>query len=102
MAGRDIGTVVLPEADLKLYLHVPLDERARRRAEERGIPLDAKAARQLEGELKKRDEIDSTRTASPLRIPEGATIIESEGNTLEQTIDAVVRAIKARAAAGRR
>jgi cytidylate kinase len=101
MAGRDIGTVVLPDADLKLYLHVPLGERARRRAEERGIELDDKAGKRLEAELRKRDEIDSTRTASPLRIPEGATIIESEGNTLEQTIDAVVKAIRARAAAGR-
>jgi cytidylate kinase len=104
MAGRDIGTVVLPDADLKLYLHVPLPERARRRAEERGVLVDdEKAAAQLERELRKRDEIDSTRTASPLRIPEGATIIESEGNTLEQTIDAVVEAIHARAApAGRK
>jgi cytidylate kinase len=102
MAGRDIGTVVLPEADLKLYLHVPLPERARRRAEERGISLDdEEAVMQQEKELRARDKIDSTRSASPLRVPEGARIIESEGNTLEQTIDAVVNAIQARAAARR-
>jgi cytidylate kinase len=98
MAGRDIGTVVLPDADLKLFLHVPLEERARRRADERGIAMDETAAEQLTAELRERDQIDSTRTASPLRVPDGATVVESEGNTLEQTIDAVVRAIKTRAA----
>jgi CMP/dCMP kinase len=103
MAGRDIGTVVLPDADLKLYLHVPLRERARRRAEERAIPVDdEEALAEQESELRKRDEIDSTRSASPLRVPEGATIVESEGNTLEQTVDAVVRAIQERAATDRR
>jgi cytidylate kinase len=99
VAGRDIGTVVLPDADLKLFLRVSLGERARRRADERGMPLDGEAAAQLEEELRRRDEIDTKRTTAPLRIPDGATIIESDGNTLEQTVDAVVRAIRERAQA---
>ena len=69
MAGRDIGTVVLPDADLKLYLDVSVEERARRRAEERGLADDARAVAQIEDELRRRDGIDSTRETAPLRIP---------------------------------
>jgi cytidylate kinase len=98
MAGRDIGTVVLPDADVKLWLEVSLEERARRRAVERGVPLDDAAAAAIAEDLRRRDHTDSTRTAAPLRVPPGATIIETEGNTLEQTIAAVVRAIRVGAA----
>ena len=96
MAGRDIGTVVLPNADLKFYLDVSIAERARRRAEERGVAGDAAAVAQIEDELRKRDGIDSTREAAPLRIPDGATLINTDGNTLEQTIDQLVTAIRRR------
>lgn len=98
MAGRDIGTVVLPDADPKIYLDVSLDERARRRAAERGVAADERALKDIEAELRRRDGLDSTREASPLRIPEGATIVSTGGNTLGQTIDAVVAAIERRAA----
>jgi cytidylate kinase len=100
MAGRDIGTVVMPDADVKLYLQVSPEERARRRALERGLDPDGSEARRILDELRRRDEVDSTRTVAPLRIPEGATVIESEGNTLDETIEAVMRAIQARVAAG--
>jgi cytidylate kinase len=96
MAGRDIGTVVVPDADLKLFLHVSPEERARRRAEDRGMHPDGPEAERMAAELRRRDEIDSTRTVAPLKVPEGATIIESDGNTLEQTINAVVEAIRRR------
>ena len=96
MAGRDIGTVVLPDADLKIYLDVSIAERARRRAEERGVADDPDAVEQIEEELRKRDGVDSTREAAPLRIPPGALVINTEGNTLEQTIDQVVAAIRRR------
>ena len=98
MAGRDIGTVVLPEADLKLYLQVSLRERARRRAEERGGAGAGADLEAVEAELRRRDEIDSSRATAPLRIPDGAIVIESDGNTVEQTIEAVVAAIRERAA----
>jgi 23S rRNA pseudouridine2605 synthase len=94
MAGRDIGTVVLPDADLKLYLDVSVEERARRRAEERGIPLGSAAAAAVEAELRRRDGIDSNRETAPLRIPDGAVIIRSGGNTLEQTVAVVVDAVR--------
>lgn len=96
MAGRDIGTVVLPDADLKIYLDVSIAERARRRAAERGVGDDPAAMAQIEDELRKRDGVDSSREAAPLRIPEGATVINTEGNTLEETIDKVVAAIRRR------
>jgi len=96
MAGRDIGTVVLPDADLKLYLDVSIAERARRRADARGVADDRAATKQIEEELRKRDGIDSTRAAAPLRVPAGALLVNTEGNTLEQTIDQVVAAIRER------
>jgi len=96
MAGRDIGTVVLPEADLKVYLDVSIEERARRRAAERGVSDDAAAVAQIEEELRRRDGIDSTRKTAPLRKPADAVVIDTDGYTLEQSIDAVVAAIRAK------
>jgi cytidylate kinase len=94
MAGRDIGTVVLPDADLKLYIEVSPEERARRRAEERGLDPTGREAEELAAELRRRDRVDSTRTVAPLRIPDDAVVIRSEGNRLEETVDAVVAAVR--------
>jgi cytidylate kinase len=96
MAGRDIGTVVLPDAELKVYLDVSIEERARRRAAARGLADDPRAVAEIEEELRKRDGIDSTRKAAPLRVPDGAVVIRTDGNTLEETIDEVVAAIRRR------
>lgn len=96
MAGRDIGTVVLPDADLKLFLDVSLSERARRRADERGLADGTPAARALELELRHRDRIDSTREAAPLKVPEGAILIGGDSNRLEDTVHEVVQLVKAR------
>lgn len=97
MAGRDIGTVVLPDADLKLFLDVSLEERARRRAAERGAGADSEALRQIEAELRRRDGSDTTRETAPLRVPDEAVVITTDGNTLGQTVDAVVAAVRRRA-----
>ena len=94
MAGRDIGTVVLPEADLKIYLDASVEERARRRTEERGLdPGGAEAAAILEA-LRRRDHLDAHRAVAPLRIADDARIITSDGNTFEETVAAVVGAIR--------
>ncbi len=69
LAGRDVGSVVLPDADLKLYLQVSLDERARRRSDQRGFKAGSAGARQVREELARRDAIDSSREAAPLVIP---------------------------------
>ncbi len=61
LAGRDIGTVVLPDADLKLFLEVSAQERARRRAEERGLDPDSEEAARILAELQRRDHLDGSR-----------------------------------------
>jgi CMP/dCMP kinase len=94
MAGRDIGTVVLPHADLKIFLEASVEERARRRAEERGLdPNGTEADRILEA-LRRRDELDSTRAVAPLRAADDARIISTDGNRFQDTVDAVVNAIR--------
>jgi cytidylate kinase len=98
MAGRDIGTVVLPDADLKLWLEVSVEERARRRAAERGVAADAPAAKAILADLRQRDEIDATRATAPLRVPPDAVVIHSDGRRLEETIAAMVAAVRAREA----
>jgi cytidylate kinase len=94
MAGRDIGTVVLPDADLKLYLDATLHERALRRAQERELDPDSHQAREVLHELRRRDTIDSTRPVAPLRIPDGALVLHTDGNTFDQTVELVVRAVQ--------
>jgi cytidylate kinase len=94
MAGRDIGTVVLPEADLKIFLEASVEERARRRAQERGVDPAGNAADSILEALRRRDELDSTRAVAPLRAAVDARIISTDGNRFEDTVDAVVNAIR--------
>jgi cytidylate kinase len=94
MAGRDIGTIVLPEADLKIYLDASVEERARRRAEQRDLdPTGSEGIAILEA-LKRRDRLDSNRPVAPLRVAPDARIVTTDGNTFEQTVAAVVGAIR--------
>ncbi len=102
LAGRDIGTVVLPDAELKLYLDVSIEERARRRAAERDLPPDSTEAATILADLQRRDHIDSSREVAPLRIPDDAVIISSEGRQFEETVAEVVRIIRARERQARR
>ncbi len=95
MAGRDIGTVVLPDADLKLFLDASVEERARRRTEEREVDPDSQEARFILAQLRRRDELDSNRVVAPLRAADDAIHIVTDGNTFEQTVDAVADAIRA-------
>jgi cytidylate kinase len=97
MAGRDIGTVILPNADVKIYLNASAEERARRRASERQT-VDAREAGRILDDLRRRDAIDSTRKTAPLRTPADAAVIDTDGNTFEQTVAAVIAAIDAGAA----
>jgi cytidylate kinase len=94
MAGRDIGTVVLPDADLKIFLDASVEERARRRAEQRGIdPAGPEGVAILEA-LRRRDRLDTTRAVAPLRIAPDARIITTDGNEFGDTVAAVVGAIR--------
>jgi CMP/dCMP kinase len=94
MAGRDIGTVVLPKADLKLFLDASVAERARRRAEERGVDPDSQEGRFILAQLRRRDELDSTRAVAPLQPAPDAIHIVTDGNAFEDTVAAVVEAIR--------
>lgn len=94
MAGRDIGTFVLPDADLKIYLDASVEERARRRALERGIDPDSPEGIEILEELRRRDLLDTTRAIAPLRPADDAVIIKTDGNTFEMTVAVVVDTIR--------
>lgn len=94
MAGRDIGTVVLPDADLKIYLDASVEERARRRAEERGLDPESSEAAAILDALRRRDRLDASRAVAPLRIAPDARIVTTDGNRFEDTVAAVVNAIR--------
>ena len=94
MAGRDIGTVVLPDADVKIYLDASVHERARRRAEERGIGPDGPAAAEILDQLRARDDVDASRAVAPLRQADDAIVIHSDGISFDATVDQVVAAIE--------
>ena len=98
MAGRDIGTVILPDADVKLYINASAEARAGRRARQRGATDGADAERILE-DLRRRDSIDSSRETAPLRIATDATVIDTDSIDFEETVRAVVETIH-RAEAG--
>lgn len=96
MDGRDIGTVILPNADLKIFLTAGAEDRARRRyAEllEKGVETSFETV--LE-ELKERDEQDTRRAAAPLKAADDAVILDTSGNTLEQSVAQVCRIISER------
>jgi cytidylate kinase len=93
MAGRDIGTVILPDAPLKIYLDASAEERAKRRAVQRDI-TDALEADQILADLRRRDAIDTTREIAPLRTAPDAVVIHTDGNSFEEAVAAVVRTIQ--------
>lgn len=93
MVGRDIGTVVLPEADLKIYLDASVKERARRRYQEYIDRGERPSMEEIEASMRNRDRIDSTRDVAPLKPAEDAVIINTDelsiGQVLSQLIDLV-------------
>src|SRR5262245_42994151 len=89
MEGRDLGTVVFPHADVKVYLDASPEERARRRASDpahTGVPA---AVAEVATLLTERDRIDSTRQASPLYAAPDAIVIDTTGKPIEQVVDEV-------------
>lgn len=90
MVGRDIGTVVLPEADLKVYLDATVEERSRRRWRElqaRGVPGEYQG---VLAAMKRRDRIDSSRQVAPLRPADDAHILDTTGLDVEQVLTRVM------------
>jgi cytidylate kinase len=87
--GRDIGTVVLPDATVKIYLTAAPEVRAERRALQLGITEPAEVAA-LAADLRRRDEYDSSRADSPLRPAADAVIVDSTDLEQDRTVDRVV------------
>ncbi len=98
MEGRDIATVVLPDADVKFFITASLSERARRRYEQyraRGVEVDLAA---IQAELAERDRRDSQRKVAPMRIAKDAIVVDTTNLSVEETVAAVVNLVRARAA----
>lgn len=93
MDGRDIGTVILPDADLKIFLTADVNDRAQRRYEELRTKGMIKPFDEVLAEMKQRDEQDTLRAAAPLKAAEDAVMLDTSGNTLEQSIAEVCRLI---------
>ena len=94
MVGRDIGTVVLPSADMKIYITAPSEERARRRWKEfqsQGRKADYQS---VLNETRARDELDSQRDDSPLKPAEDAWVLDTDGLTGDEVVDLIVQRVK--------
>jgi cytidylate kinase len=96
MEGRDIGTVVFPGADLKVYLDASPEERARRRA---GDPAHAAgkggaAVQDIASALAERDRSDSTRAASPLSLAADAVLIDTTGIPIDEVVERVMALVR--------
>lgn len=94
MEGRDIGTVVFPDADVKIYLTASIEERSYRRAKEfaeqgKSIPVEA-----VRDNLVQRDKIDSTRAVSPLSKAQDAIEVDTSNVTIEEQVEIILQNIK--------
>jgi cytidylate kinase len=97
MAGRDIGTVVLPKAELKIYLDASMDERVRRRRKEMLALGRAVSEAEVRRNIVHRDSIDSSRKTAPLRAAADAVIIDTDNMSEEQVVERVMALAEAKA-----
>lgn len=98
MEGRDIGTQVFPEAEVKIYLDATSDARAQRRFDEdtaRGIAVAS--FDQMKFEIEERDHRDKTRADSPLMLAEGATYVDSSAMTIEEVVESILKLVSEKA-----
>lgn len=89
--GRDIGSVVFPDADVKVFLDASPEVRARRRSQQTGESLE-----EVLVDLNRRDRLDSTRQASPLTVPDGAVVIDTSALTFEEVVQRLLAMIRAK------
>lgn len=95
--GRDIGTVVFPDADLKLFVTASPRVRAERRVAEAGGDVD-----EMEASIIERDRLDSTRETSPLAVDPAAVTLDTSGLSIDEVVAAVVAEVEARSVGGGR
>ena len=96
MEGRDIGTVVLPDAEVKVFLTASQAERVRRRREELGAAGIALATAQLEADIAARDARDASRDVAPMVPASDAILLQSDGLDVEQVVSRILEFCKAR------
>jgi CMP/dCMP kinase len=96
MEGRDIGTVVFPHADVKIYLDASAEERARRRANDPAHSGGPSAVADVATLLTARDELDRTRAASPLYAADDAVVIDTTAKPIEAVVKEVLAVVGAR------
>lgn len=101
MEGRDIGTVVFPHADLKVFLDARPDERVRRRVLESEQKGEAVSPDAMAEQIRQRDLRDSTRAEAPLAQAPDAVYLDSSGLSIEQVEDAILRLVRARVSNGK-
>jgi cytidylate kinase len=87
MDGRDIGTVVLPDADVKIFLTASAEKRAQRRYDELRAQGLACSYEEVLADINRRDANDSTRDAAPLTVAEGAIVLDTTELTLRESVD---------------
>lgn len=89
MVGRDVGTVILPEADLKVFLTATVESRARRRFQEVAGRGEARDQAEILANLRERDRIDSTRAVAPLRPAPDAIVLDTTELSLEDVLERI-------------
>ena len=90
MAGRDITTVVVPDAGVKVFLRASLDERARRRLQENEVLGRRETFESVRRDIERRDLADSSRAVAPLRTGTDVTIVETDGKSIESVVEEIV------------
>jgi cytidylate kinase len=95
VAGRDIGTVIFPDADVKIYLEANPEERARRRLRQQGAWSESGLVETLR-QIHERDRVDSTRAIAPLQPPPGALIIDTDDLRPDQVVLRILEVFEAR------
>jgi cytidylate kinase len=95
MVGRDIGTVVLPHADRKIFLTASAAERAKRREEELRSRGEVRPRQELLQEILRRDRLDSERTVAPLRAADDAIVVQTDGLSVGQALERVLAIVTA-------
>ncbi|NOY75097.1 MAG: (d)CMP kinase [Kiritimatiellaeota bacterium] len=95
MEGRDIGTIVFPNADYKFFLTASPEIRAKRRLEQSGETFDGATLESVAAKIAKRDEMDTSRAVAPLRKANDAVLIDSSDKSLEQVVELVVSNVEA-------
>lgn len=94
MVGRDIGTVVFPDARYKIYLEASPEERARRRLKEMLQRGESHTFEEVLQSILRRDRIDSTRIHAPLKPAADAVIIDTDGKTIEEVLEETLAIVK--------